>query len=145
MPRTTASGRPRTSKLGGPGYALAAFLDAEWPLRVTGTNIEVAQELGLHSPNLISHWRTGRTRVSAQQLEGLSKLLKVDLGKLLRLWIEQQRRDPGTPSLIAEMLVDRLATTNEAELLMWVRAATKNADPYFPADSLAGVCREITR
>lgn len=94
MPRPSAPGRPRTSKLSGPGYALAAFLDAQWPLRVTGTNIEVAQELGLHSPNLISHWRTGRTRVSAQHLEGLSELLKVDLGELLGLWTEQFRRHP---------------------------------------------------
>lgn len=139
------SGRPRSPISSGPGYALAAFLDAEWPSRVSGTNVEVAQELGLHSPNLISDWRTGRTRVSARHLEGLSRLLAVDLGKLLGLWIEQFRRDPTMPQPIADMLVDRLATTNEAELLMWVRAGTKNADPYFPADTLKEVCREISR
>ena len=42
MPRSTTPGRPRTAKLSGPGYALAAFLDGEWPSRVSGTNIEVA-------------------------------------------------------------------------------------------------------
>jgi len=145
MPRSTAPGRPRSSIPSGPGYALAAFLDAEWPSRVRGTNIEVARELGLHSPNLISHWRTGRNRVPAQHLEGLSRLLKVDLGKLLGLWVEQFRRDPTMPQPIADMLVDRLATTNEAELLMWVRAETKDANPYFPADTLKAVCREVSR
>jgi transcriptional regulator with XRE-family HTH domain len=145
MPRSRTSGRPRTANLSGPGYALAAFLDTEWPSCVSGTNFEVAEVLGLHSPNLISEWRTGRSRVAARHLEGLANLLKVDLGKLLRLWIEQHRRDPAVPVSIADMLVDRLATTNEAELLMWVRGVTKDADPYFPADTLKRVCREISR
>lgn len=137
------SGRPRSSHPSGRGYALATFLDEQWPLLAMGTNADVARQLGLHSPNLISHWRTGRSLVSARHLEGLSRLLNVDIGKLLGLWIEQLRRDPSVPKMIADMLVDRLATSNEAVLLKGIRGATSNSDPQFSSDALAEVYRAI--
>ena len=53
------------------------------------TNEELSAKLGYTRPNIISMWRTGRTKIPLDRLAPLCDILKIDLAYLLPLWSEQ--------------------------------------------------------
>ena len=87
------------------------------------TNEQLASELGYTRPNIISMWRTGRTRIPLEKLPALAKLLKFELTALLPLWIEQYTGSAGQVEL--KRAVARLASEDEAVMLEQFRKATK--------------------
>ena len=74
------------------------LIDANWDK--TGlTNEQGAARFGFVAPNMISHWRTGRTPVSLAHLSTLAALLGADEASLFVLWLKQQRlRDKTIPA-----------------------------------------------
>lgn len=121
------AGRPQESARTGPTYQLATFMNQNWDEKVGRTNEDVAQELGYRAANMISMWRTGRTRVPLEKLPDIARLMKVDIALLLSMWLEQSwgDRDDGGDM---RALFDRFATAREAELLSAVRT-TLPGDP----------------
>ncbi len=118
---------------------LAAFIDASWDK--TGlTNEQGAAYFGFTAPNMISHWRTGRSAVSLSHVPKLAKLLDADEAALFVLWLKQQRlRDTSIQADLVERLEQRLITNNEAALIKAVRIATRNADPALPGKVVAAM------
>lgn len=88
MSRGTA-GRPQQTVKTGETFALAEWFNKNIDHLTNLTNEELAAKLGYTRPNIISMWRTGRTKIPLDRLAPLCDVLKVDLAYLLPLWIEQ--------------------------------------------------------
>jgi transcriptional regulator with XRE-family HTH domain len=131
------AGRPQESACTGPTYQLAEFLNRNWDEKVGRTNEDVAQELGYRAANMISMWRTGRTRIPLEKLPDIARLMKVDIALLLPMWLEQQwgdRDDGGNMRAI----FDRFATAREGELLAALRT-TNPGDPVLSPAVIAAM------
>ena len=124
---------------------MAAFIDANWDK--TGlTNEQGAAYFGFTAPNMISHWRTGRSAVSLSYIPKLGKLLGADEATLFVMWLKQQRlRDSSVPADLVELLEGRLMTANEASLIRAVRNAARHADPTLGSDVVAAMAKEMLR
>lgn len=137
-------GRPRSPAAHVIASPLAAFIDANWDK--TGlTNEQGAAHFGFVAPNMISHWRTGRSPVSLTHLTKLAALLGTDEAGLFVMWLQQQRlRDKTIPAHLVELLAQRLVSENEAVLVNAVRSATRNGDPAFDAKVIAVVAGAVS-
>jgi len=110
MPRGTA-GRPQQSIKTGESFALAEWFNKNVDFLTELTNEELAEQLGYTRPNIISMWRTGRTRIPLDRLTKLSKLLNVDISFLLPLWVEQY----GGGEAYAQVMKTLQSTVSESE------------------------------
>lgn len=137
-------GRPRNPIAHVTASPLAAFIDANW--EKTGlTNDQGAAHFGFTAPNMISHWRTGRTPLSLAHIPKMAALLGADEALLFVLWLKQQRlRDKTVPAHLVELLEQRLVSANEAVLVGAVRNATRNADPAFSEPVLRKVALSVS-
>lgn len=135
-------GRPVVSARTGPGYGLAEYLTANFSRQCGMTNEEVAKELGYRSANVLSLWKTGKSRVPLERLPDLARLMKVDLAELLPWWMEQYAPDTsrytaaGKPSGVHSKtyeaireVFDRIATAHESPLLKAIRSGLASAPP----------------
>lgn len=122
MARSNA-GRPQiTDRVkSGPGYELADWLNRNLDRLTDKTNEEIATELGYTRPNIISMWRTGRTRIALERLRPLSKILGVDMVTLLPMWLEQYIDREGYEEI--KKAGKRIVSEDEAEIIDIVRAA----------------------
>lgn len=138
-----APGRPRNPAAHVIASPLAAFIDANWDK--TGlTNEQAAAHFGFIAPNMISHWRTGRSAVSLTHIPKLAALLGADQAVLFVLWLKQQRlRDKSLSADLVDLLEERLVSANEAVLVNAIRNATKNADPVFEPRTVTAIARAI--
>jgi DNA-binding Xre family transcriptional regulator len=84
-----SAGRPQKTIKTGETFALAEWFNKNVDHLTDLTNEELAAKLGYTRPNIISMWRTGRTKIPLDRLAPLCDALKVDLAYLLPLWIEQ--------------------------------------------------------
>ena len=73
----------------GDGYRLANFLNAEINNLTDMTNEELAEHFGYSRPNIISMWKTGRTKVPLDKVVPMAELLGMDLIELLLFWFDQ--------------------------------------------------------
>lgn len=137
-------GRPRNPAAHVIASPLAAFIDANWDK--TGlTNEQGAAHFGFVAPNMISHWRTGRSAVSLTHIPKLAALLGADEAALFVMWLKQQRlRDKSIPAHLIELLEQRLVTANEAVLVNAVRSVTRNGDPIFDTTVIAVVAAAVS-
>ena len=121
-----SAGRPRNPAAHVIASPLAVFIDANWD-KIGLTNEQAAAHFGFVAPNMISHWRTGRSAVSLTHLPKLASLLGADEVGLFVMWLKQQRlRDKTIPAHLVELLEQRLVTANEAVLVNAVRSVTRN-------------------
>jgi hypothetical protein len=136
-------GRPRNPTAHVIASPLAAFIDANWDK--TGlTNEQGAAHFGFVAPNMISHWRTGRSAVSLAHIPKLASLLGADEASLFVMWLKQQRlRDKTIPPHLVELLEQRLVSANEAVLVNAVRSITRNRDPAFNQATVAAVAAAL--
>lgn len=118
-------GRPQSTSLKtGPNYRMANWLNDNIDTLSGGkTNEELAEELGYERPNIISMWRTGRTRVPLDRVPKLADVLGVSLPLLLTLWMDQYVSDKDYAKLTK--LLARTVTDDEAALLEILRDQTK--------------------
>jgi transcriptional regulator with XRE-family HTH domain len=125
MPRGVA-GRPQQSIKTGETFALAEWFNKNVDFLTELTNEELAEQLGYTRPNIISMWRTGRTRIPLDRLTKLSELLKVDLSFLLPLWVEQYG---GAEAYTGVMkILQSSVSESEAKLVAAAREHTKGRD-----------------
>jgi transcriptional regulator with XRE-family HTH domain len=131
------AGRPQESSRSGPTYKLAAFMNCNWEKMVGRTNEDVAGELGYKAPNMISMWRTGKTRVPLERLPDVARLMKVDIATLFPLWFDQQWGEREDVEHLAT-LFDRFATVREFEVLSALRKAMPS-NPMFTPEMVEAV------
>ena len=128
-----------------PGRELAEWLDQNWSTKVGMTNEEVGEKMGYKSPNIISMWRKGKSKVSLERLVGLSQLMKVDLAFLLPMWFEQQLGDQDNQAQAKSDLKEidkvfqRLTTVNEFALIRNIRQHFGRKNPDFTQEQAAAV------
>lgn len=129
----SAAGRKQEKARTGPGYRLAEYLNANLDSKAPYTNEELAEKLGYKSPNLISMWRTGKTKVPLEQIPKLAEIMKVDFITLFRLWMDQYiyPKDGIANAALkpVENALKRLCTANEWNLLRAIRKGNPSDDP----------------
>jgi transcriptional regulator with XRE-family HTH domain len=124
-PRAGA-GRPPGDKETGPGYELAMWIDARIDdlLASRGWQAnDLTSRLGYQKPNILSQWRSGRSRIPIEKLVQLSGLFNIDLAPLLRMWLEQYiGTHEDAPALLG--VFDRFVNEEELEIVKAHRAAS---------------------
>jgi transcriptional regulator with XRE-family HTH domain len=133
------AGRPQLSSRKGPSYQLAEFLNDNWDRLVGRTNEEVAMELGYRAPNMISMFRTGKTRVPLEKLPDIARVMKIDIAALLPLWFEQHWGERDDAKLLLKQFAGRVSTDNEAPLLDAARKASELRDQRWSPAQVAAV------
>ena len=135
------AGRPQGKTLKGPSFALAEWLNQNLNSLTSLTNEEIATKLGYTSPNIISMWRTGRTRVPLDRLPGLCEILNVDISYLLPLWIEQYGKDKAY-SLVLHAIKNSVSDS-ELQLVEAVRETSNGRNFILKPDADKGVAELI--
>ena len=109
-----SAGRPQKTIKTGETFALAEWFNKNVDHLTDLTNEELAAKLGYTRPNIISMWRTGRTKIPLDRLAPLCDALNVDLSYLLPLWIEQY----GGAEANARVLKVLRNTVSESEMAL---------------------------
>ena len=109
-----SAGRPQKTIKTGETFALAEWFNKNVDHLTELTNEELAAKLGYTRPNIISMWRTGRTKIPLDRLAPLCDALNVDLAYLLPLWIEQY----GGAEANARVLKVLRNTVSESEMAL---------------------------
>lgn len=119
-------GRPQESAKTGATYELAEWLNANLSRRTNMTNEELADDMGYARSNIISMWRTGKSRIPLERLPDLSRLLNVSMAELLPMWMEQY-----APQIRVEVgkMFNRLVTENEFEVIEAIRQVSESSNP----------------
>ena len=91
------------------------------------TQREIAAECGFETPNIITMFKNGSTKVPLNRIGALAKALDADPAHMLRLAMQEYM--PNTWESIEDTLKSTLLTANELKLLRAYREATGNADP----------------
>lgn len=91
------------------------------------TQREIAAECGFETPNIITMFKNGSTKVPLNRIGALAKALDADPAHMLRLAMREYM--PDTWESIEETLKSTLLTANELKLLRAYREATGDADP----------------
>jgi transcriptional regulator with XRE-family HTH domain len=128
--------RPQESIRTGATYHIAEFINRNWDLMVGRTNEDVAQELGYKAANMISMWRTGKTRIPLEKLPDIARLMKLDIATLLPLWFEQYWGERKDAKPLLKEVFNRVASQREVPLLEALRAASPINDPHYEAEQI---------
>lgn len=91
------------------------------------TQREIAAECGFETPNIITMFKNGSTKVPLNRIGALAKALDADPAHMLRLAMQEYM--PNTWESIEDTLKCTLLTANELKLIRAYREATGNADP----------------
>lgn len=146
------AGRHQENARTGKTYRLAEFMNKNWDRLVGRTNDDVAQELGYRASNMISMWRTGKTRVPLDRVPDVARLMKVDIAVLLPLYFDQYWGDRDDANGLMASVFNRVASVREARLLSTMRTRAKDRDPHYtPEQTLAiavvvddeAICRKV--
>ncbi|MHC2021351.1 hypothetical protein [Methylobacterium sp. CM6247] len=103
-------------------------------LSATKTQREIAADIGYSKPNILSMYKRGEAKVPLERLPEFSRALGVDVGLMLRLWLEQTW--PNDKSEISRIVSDRIVTANERALLKLIRTYLGEDDPEISLDLL---------
>lgn len=110
---------------------IAKFVDERlYELRGVRNQREIADIAGYANQNMITMIKQGHTKVAIDRVAGLAKALDADLGKLMRMALEQS----FTPDAIRDLEMALGVTRNEKRLLDVVREASKESDPLITED-----------
>lgn len=108
--------------------ALAKFIELRvLQLKPVKSQGEIAEEAGFISPNIMSMFRSGASKVPLDRVPALAEALECDAPYLMRLALEQTMGDT-----VARAIVEILGTPvskNEQQWLDEIRSASKNSDP----------------
>lgn len=90
------------------------------------TQREVAEACGFETPNIITMFKQGKTKVPLDRIGPLANALDADPAHLLRLAMQEYM--PDTWSSIEDILHSTILTANELELVRKYRQVTGDAD-----------------
>ena len=115
--RTLVMGRKQENPRTGERFRLAEYLNKNLRLLSGKTNDEISQFCGYTTPNIVSMWITGKTKVPLERLPDLAELMGVNITFLLPLWVEQY----GGKDMYSDILKALTRAVSEDELV-WVEA-----------------------
>ena len=90
------------------------------------TQRQIAEECGFETPNIITMFKTGATKLPLNRIGPLAKALEVDAAHLLRLVMLEYA--PDTWEAIENVMQSTVLTANELELVRAYRQATGDND-----------------
>ena len=90
------------------------------------TQRQVAEECGFETPNIITMFKTGATKLPLNRIGPLAKALEVDAAHLLRLVMLEYA--PDTWEAIENVMQSTVLTANELLLIRAYRQATGDND-----------------
>jgi transcriptional regulator with XRE-family HTH domain len=90
------------------------------------TQRQIAQEIGLDNPNVISMFKKGQMKLPINRIEALAKALDADPIHLLRLVMLENL--PESWVAIENIMKSTVLTANELELVRAFREVTGDAD-----------------
>jgi hypothetical protein len=115
---------------------LAEFMNKNWDTLVGRTNEDVAQELGYKAANMISMWRTGKTRIPLERVPDVARLMHLDIAIILPLWFEQYWGERSDAKAISQVVFSRFATAREGAVLEKLREGAPMTDPVYSGDQI---------
>ncbi len=103
--------------------------------KINASNIlqtEMAEELGIASPNLIAMIKKGKTKVPLDKIAKFAKILEIDPAYMLRKALFEYQ-----PELLRdiEQYFGQAITTNEKTILNEIRRLSNNTDPKLASDT----------
>lgn len=102
-------------------------------LRPRKTQIEISNEAGFRSPNMLAMIKNGSTKLPLDRVVGLSKALECDAAMLFRMAVEQLAGD--TSAMAIDTIFGTIITENEADWIKTLREASNDSDPSMTAKS----------
>ena len=90
------------------------------------TQRQIAEECGFETPNIITMFKTGATKLPLNRIGPLAKALEVDAAHLLRLVMLEYA--PDTWEAIENVMQSTVLTANELLLIRAYRQATGDND-----------------
>jgi transcriptional regulator with XRE-family HTH domain len=90
------------------------------------TQRQVAAECGFESPNIVTMFKQGQTKLPINRVGPLAKALDVDPAHLLRLVLLEYL--PNTWETIEKVMQSTVLTTNELEMVRAFREVTGDND-----------------
>lgn len=123
---------------------IVKFIDARLEeLKLGGkTASDVAREAGYQHPNIVSMFRTGKTKVPLDKVMELARAMEVDPAILLGLALEQFW--PKEAKGVSELL-NRIVTANEFAIIEHIRSASNHTDPELTAALTAELDRVFSK
>ena len=140
-------GKTRKADPSGVGTAFARFLiwRQEPTKKVTGTtakgkevkdtakpksrftNEELATFLGYARPNIVSSWKSGKTKFTLENVLPLAEFLKVDPAYMLAMYVEQYAKTGQDVDCFPEIvkMMGHICTEEEWELISLIREARR--------------------
>lgn len=109
---------------------------------------EIANELGYDKGNIVSMWKTGEAKFPLHKLPDLARVLRIDLGFLLRLAVEQYFDDePRNKAAWGELskTLDRVVSSNEMEIIQYIRSVSEDSDPRLDDELKNGIDAALKR
>ena len=97
------------------------------------TQKDIADEMGLRNPNLITMWKQNKGRVPLNRLLSLANALEVDAWFFVRLALLEYY--PQLHAIIESVSPSLILTKNEIEMIKSFRKVTDYADPEFRFNS----------
>jgi transcriptional regulator with XRE-family HTH domain len=89
--------------------------------------MEIAEELGLDNPNIITMFKQGKTKVPLERVPALAKVLGIDPSMLMRKAMEEYC--PDFLKACEETLLGSNVSKNELAIVNEIRALSGNSDP----------------
>lgn len=106
---------------------------------------EIAKALGYENANIVSLWKSGKTRVPIEIVPKLSRTIGVNTSEMLREALVCYY--PNMLDAIEEYMTDVIPTNNESAMLSTIRKMTGNSDPAVDTDetidALAAFCTAL--
>ena len=90
------------------------------------TQREIAEECGFETPNIITMFKTGATKLPVNRIGALAKAIDADPAHLLRLVMREYI--PETWEAIEDIMQSTMLTANELSLVRAYRQATGDND-----------------
>jgi Helix-turn-helix. len=106
-------------------------------LRATKTQVEIAEQAGFTTANMISMLKNGDTKLAVDRVPQMAKALDVDPAYLLRLTLEQAMGETAARA-VTEIFGSPI-TTNERGWIAEIRDASGDTDPRLTARSRAAL------
>lgn len=104
---------------------------------------EMAEELGFLTPNIISMFKQGKTRIPLYKIAGFAKLLNLDPIMLFRKATSEY--EPELMKTLDELFSSEMLTKNELNIIHEIRRLSNNTDPGITGINHKAAIEEFVR
>lgn len=125
--RNKKPGQVRQSNPTGAGTALANFLirelDGDDGIGRDWKNEDIARHLGYARPNIVSGWKSGRTKFTLDNVLPMAEMLQIDPAYMMALYVEQYATSGDDIDRFPELvkILGHVVTEQEWELINFIR------------------------